>query len=135
MALAKRISLFLIVNVLVIITISIILNVLGVRPYITAQGLDYEALMAFCLIWGMTGAFISLGLSRIMAKMMMKVQLINPQTATGHEKEILDMVYRFAKVSGITKMPEVGIYDSPEINAFATGPTKTAPWLLSLVAF
>jgi heat shock protein HtpX len=120
----KRIGLFVVVNILMVITISILLNVLGVRPYITAQGLDYEMLMAFCLVWGMAGAFISLAISRIMAKMLMRVQVINPATATGAQKEIVDMVHRFAKNAGITVMPEVGIYDSPEINAFATGPTK-----------
>lgn len=124
MAWFKRIGLFLAVNVLVMVTISIVLNLLGVQPYIQAQGINYEQLMIFCLVWGMGGAFISLGISRIMAKMMMGVKVINPSTATGPQKEIVDMVHRFAKSSGITTMPEVGIYDSPEINAFATGPTK-----------
>lgn len=124
MAWFKRIGLFIGVNILVVITISIVLNLLGVRPYITAQGIDYESLMAFCLVWGMGGAFISLGLSRIMAKMLMRVKVIDPRSATGPQKEIVDMVHRFSKTAGITKMPEVGIYESPEINAFATGPTK-----------
>jgi heat shock protein HtpX len=125
----KRITLFVIVNILVMITISFILNLLGVGPYISrysvgGQQLDYQNLMIFCLVWGMVGSFISLGLSRTMAKMFMRVQVINPSTATGPQKELVDMVHRFAKTSGITTMPEVGIYDSPEINAFATGPTK-----------
>ena len=124
MAWLKRISLFLVVNILVMITISFVLNIFGVRPYLDANNIDYQSLMIFCLAWGMGGAFISLGLSRIMAKMMMRVKVINPSTATGPQKEIVDMVHRFAKTSGITTMPEVGIYDSPEINAFATGPTK-----------
>ena len=106
------------------VTISTVLSVLGVKPYLDAQGINYESLMIFCLVWGMGGAFISLGISRIMAKMMMGVKVINPQSATGAQKEIVDMVHRYAKASGITVMPEVGIYDSPEINAFATGPTK-----------
>lgn len=124
MAWFKRIGLFLAVNVLVMVTISIVLNLLGVQPYIQAQGINYEQLMIFCLVWGMGGAFISLSISRIMAKMLMGVKVINPAQATGAQKEIVDMVHRFAKASGITTMPEVGIYDSPEINAFATGPTK-----------
>src|SRR5690606_5757595 len=124
MAWVKRIGLFVVVNILIITTISIVLNLLGVKPYITAQGIDYESLMVFCLIWGMGGAFISLGLSRIMAKMLMRVKVIDPRAATGVQKEILDLVHRHSKAAGINKMPEVGIYDSPEINAFATGPTK-----------
>ncbi len=124
MSWVKRIGLFVVVNILIITTISIVLNLLGVKPYITEQGIDYNALMVFCLIWGMGGAFISLGLSRIMAKMLMRVKVIDPRSATGTQKEIVDMVYRYSKAAGISKMPEVGIYDSPEINAFATGPTK-----------
>jgi uncharacterized RDD family membrane protein YckC len=76
----KRIALFLAVNFLVIITISILLSVLGVQPYLTAQGIDYSQLMLLCLVWGMGGAFISLGLSRVMAKWMMGVQVIDPNT-------------------------------------------------------
>lgn len=125
----KRISLFLGVNILVMLTVSFVLNLLGVQNYMGARGtggveLNYESLMIFCLVWGMAGSFISLALSRFMAKMFMRVQVINPASATGPQKEIVEMVHRFAKTSGITTMPEVGIYDSPEINAFATGPTK-----------
>jgi heat shock protein HtpX len=124
MAWFKRISLFLIVNILVMITISIVMQVFGIGRYATAYGLDYQALMVFCLVWGMAGSFISLGLSRIMAKVMMRVQVIPPETATGPLKELVEIVHRFARTAGITVMPQVGVYDSPEINAFATGPTK-----------
>lgn len=124
MAFMKRIFLFGAVNILIIVTLSIVLNVLGVQPYITAYGLDYEQLMIFCLIWGMGGAFISLGLSRIMAKMMMGVKVIDPARASGAEAEIVQMVHTHAKRAGLTVMPEVGYYESPEVNAFATGPTK-----------
>lgn len=129
MAWAKRISLFLLVNILVVITVSFILTLVGAGPYISrfsvgGEALNYQNLMIFCLVWGMVGSFISLGLSRFMAKMFMRVQVIKPSEATGVQKELLDIVHRFAKVAGITTMPQVGIYDSPEINAFATGPTK-----------
>ena len=60
----KRIALFLAVNCLVILTISLILSLLNVRPYLTSHGLDLQSLMIFCLIWGMVGALISLALSR-----------------------------------------------------------------------
>ncbi len=124
-SLGKRILLFVAVNALVLVTISIILNVFNVRPYLTAHGLDYNALLIFCFIWGMVGAFISLSLSRIMAKWMMGVKVIDPSQATGDQRQLLDMVYKLAKNAGLPAMPEVGIYESPEVNAFATGPTRS----------
>ena len=125
MAMLKRIFLFLAVNFLVVLTISILLNVLGIRPYLTATGLDYEQLLAYCLVWGMTGALISLGLSRVMAKFMMGVQVIDPQTHDPELQDLVQTVHSLAKSAGLPAMPEVGIYDSPEVNAFATGPTKS----------
>ncbi|MBI3548900.1 MAG: protease HtpX [Elusimicrobia bacterium] len=121
---AKRIVLFLAVNILVVLTISISLQLLGVRPYLSARGIDYNQLMIFCLVWGMGGAFISLALSRIMAKWMMGVQVIDPQSATGAEADLVQMVHRLAQAANLPKMPQVGVYDSPEVNAFATGPTR-----------
>jgi len=112
------------VNILVVITLSFVLNLLGVRPYLRAYGMDYQSLALFCFIWGMGGAFISLGLSRIMAKMMMGVQVIDPQRARGDEMELVEMVHRLARSAGLGTMPEVGIYPSGEVNAFATGPTR-----------
>lgn len=125
MAWFKRIGLFLAVNLLVILTISTILNVLGVKPYLTAKGIDYQALLVFSLIWGMGGAFISLALSRLMAKWMMGVKVISPETHNPDEQDLLRVVYDLSRNAGLSTMPEVGIYDSPEINAFATGPTKS----------
>lgn len=121
----KRIGFFIAVNALVIVTISIILNVLGVKPYITAYGLDYESLMIFCLVWGMGGAFISLGLSRIMAKWMMGVKVIPHDTRDPELRDIVQMVHDFSRAAKLPVMPEVGVYDSQEVNAFATGPTKS----------
>lgn len=123
MALFKRIGFFLLTNILVIATISIILTVLGVGPYVTAAGLDVTSLLVFCLVWGLVGAFISLLLSKQMAKWTMGVQVVNPSTVSGVEGELVEMVRRLSNTARIP-MPEVGIYESPEINAFATGPTK-----------
>lgn len=125
MAWFKRIGLFLAVNILVVLTISLVLNVLGVKPYLTARGMDYQSLMIFCLIWGMGGAFISLGLSRIMAKWMMGVQVIPTDTRDSRLQELLQTVHELARAARLPVMPEVGVYDSPEVNAFATGPTKS----------
>lgn len=121
---AKRVFLFIAVNILVVVMISLILNILGVRPYLTQNGINYESLMAFCLIWGMGGAFISLALSKIMAKWLMGVQVIDPDRAQGAERELINTVYSLARNAGLPKMPEVGIYRSNEVNAFATGPTR-----------
>lgn len=114
----RRIALFLLINILVVFTISVVLSLLGVRPYLTAQGLDLEALAIFCLIWGMVGSLISLALSRKMAKWLMRVKLIGP------DHEVYKMVARLARDANLPDTPEVGIFDSPQMNAFATGPTK-----------
>lgn len=119
----KRVFLFMAVNIAVMVTISLILNVLGIGRYITADGLDLKQLAAFCLVWGMAGSFISLGISRIMAKMAMGVQLIDPNNPGAH-RDLLNTVYNLSGKAGLTVMPEVGIYDSADLNAFATGPTK-----------
>lgn len=120
----KRVFLFIAVNILIVLTLSIVLQILGVAPYLTEQGINYGALAIFCLVWGMGGAFISLGLSRIMAKWMMGVQVIDPHNARGDLAELVQTVHRMSAAAGITTMPEVGIYESPEVNAFATGPTR-----------
>jgi len=122
---AKRIALFILVNLLVMISISIVLNVLGVRPYLNAYGIDYQSLMVFCLVWGMGGAFISLSLSRVMAKWMMGVKVIDPQTRDPRLADLVQTIQNLARSAGLPKMPQVGIYDSPEVNAFATGPTRS----------
>jgi heat shock protein HtpX len=119
----KRIFLFLLTNLAVVLTLSVVLSVLGVGRYVGPNGLDIRALAVFCLVWGMGGAFISLQMSRWMAKRATGLQLIDGRTGRGD----LDWVY--ATVARLTQqanlpMPEVGVYDSPEVNAFATGPSK-----------
>jgi heat shock protein HtpX len=121
----RRILLFLLVNILVVVTISIVLNFAGVRPYLTQHGIDFTSLMVFCLVWGFGGALISLALSRLMAKWMMGVQVIDPDKPGSTEEQwLVTTVHHLAREAGIDTMPEVGYYESPEPNAFATGPTK-----------
>src|SRR3990167_10979482 len=120
----KRVFLFLATNLLVIATISIITSLLGLNPYLTHYGIDYQTLAIFCLVWGMSGALISLLLSKFMAKMSMGVVIIDPKHATHNEHLLLEIIQQLARRAGIKKMPEVGIYHSPELNAFATGPGK-----------
>lgn len=124
MAIGKRILLFILTNALIVVSISVVLNLLGVQPYLTAKGIDYQSLAAFCLVWGFGGAFISLALSRVMAKWMMKVKVIDPSSLVSEERWLLDAVTRFSNQAGLPKVPEVGIYESDDPNAFATGPTK-----------
>ncbi len=125
----KRIILFVLTNILVMLTISILVNLLGLGRYLTAQGIDYYQLAAFCLVWGMSGSLISLAMSRVSAKWMMGVTTIDrmhPQAGW-----VVSMVEDLARKAGLPRTPEVGIYESPEVNAFATGPSKRR----SLVAF
>jgi heat shock protein HtpX len=117
----KRIFLFVLTNILVMVTVSIVLSVLGVNHYITASGFDYTSLMIFCLVWGFVGSGISLMLSKFMAKTMMGVQIVDDR---GQYGELVRKVHTLARQAGLSKMPEVGIYHSPEVNAFATGPSK-----------
>ncbi len=124
MKIAKRILLFVVTNILIISTLSFFMSILGVQPYLTSKGINYQSLMIFCVIWGFGGAFISLALSRVMAKWMMGVKIIDPETNHPHFQQLLRKVHDFARKAGLEKMPEVGYYESNELNAFATGPTK-----------
>lgn len=117
----KRIGLFILTNILVVATISIIVHFLGLNHYLTAQGLDYNSLMGFCLVWGFVGSGISLLMSKFMAKTMMGVEIVDER---GQYGDLVRKVHQLARMAGINKMPEVGIYRSPEVNAFATGPSK-----------
>ncbi|APJ02938.1 protease HtpX [Silvanigrella aquatica] len=122
---AKRIFLFLFVNILVMITITAITSILGVNHYVTSKGLDYTKLLAFCLVWGFLGAFISLAISRWIAKFSMGITPINPEQCNATERELYNQVAKLAQRAGLPKTPEVGIYESADINAFATGPSKS----------
>jgi heat shock protein HtpX len=119
----KRILLFVALNLLVMLMVSLVLNIFHVQPYLNAHGIDYSSLMAFCFVWGMTGALVSLALSRAMAKWMLGVAIIDTSSKDPQFKELLYTVQNLSQKAGIP-MPEVGIYRSNEVNAFATGPTK-----------
>ena len=120
----KRILLFLATNLAIMFTLSIVLSLLGIGGYrLPGGGLDYSALMVFCLVWGMGGAFISLALSRFIAKRAMGVQLVDGRTGREEMDWLHGTVRQLTERAGLP-MPEVGIYDSPEVNAFATGPSR-----------
>lgn len=122
---AKRIFLFILTNILVITTIGIVLSLLGVNGYITANGIDFSSLLIFSAVIGFSGAFISLAMSRFMAKMFMGVKVLDPNSnLSGFERQFVERVHRLSRSAGLTVMPEVGIYNSKEVNAFATGPSR-----------
>jgi len=123
MAIAKRFILFFLTNILVVITISTLLRVTGLDSYLLTQfGAGYQSLFLFCLIWGGAGSFISLLLSKVIAKWSMGVEIVEE---TGPYKALVLMVHRLARKANLKKMPEVGVYESPEVNAFATGPSRS----------
>ncbi|HEY3914418.1 MAG TPA: protease HtpX [Verrucomicrobiae bacterium] len=121
---AKRVTLLFFVNILVMLTIGIIVGLLFRGPLARYGGM--QSLFIICFIWGMGGAFISLLISRWMAKHMMGVQVIDPDTQDPKESQLVQTVYNLARSAGLSEMPEVGIYNSPEINAFATGPSRSS---------
>ena len=119
----KRIFLFVVVNILVMLTITVILGLLRVGNYFPAGGL--AGLAVTCLVWGFTGSLISLALSRVMAKWFMGVQVIPPDTSDPKLRQLVETVHGLARGASLPALPEVGIYESDEVNAFATGPTRS----------
>jgi heat shock protein HtpX len=120
----KRIVLFVATNVAVLAVIYLVLNVLGVERILAENGtdLDLRALLIFSAVVGFSGSLISLAISKPMAKMATGARVIDrPRDAT--ESWLQSTVHRFADQAGI-RHPEVAVYDSPDVNAFATGPTR-----------
>jgi heat shock protein HtpX len=118
----KRIALFLATNVAILLVLSIAMRVLGLEPYLTETGLNLTSLLVMAAVMGFGGAFISLAISKWMAKKSMGVRVIEtPSNST--ELWLVDTIRKYAADAGIG-MPEVGIYDAPDVNAFATGMTR-----------
>ena len=120
----KRIFLFILTNIAVVLTLSIVAAFLGVGTGIGPEGLNIQALAVFCLFWGMGGAFISLQMSRWIAKRATGVHLVDGRTGNSQADWLYETVARLTRQANLP-MPEVGIYESPEVNAFATGPSKS----------
>jgi heat shock protein HtpX len=117
----KRVFLLIVTNLAVMLVLSLVANLLGVDRYLTANGLNLGALLGFSAVFGFGGAFISLLMSKTMAKSSVGAQVITtPSTTT--EYWLVDTVGRLSKAAGLA-MPEVAIYEG-EANAFATGATK-----------
>jgi heat shock protein HtpX len=117
----KRIFLFLMTNLAVLVVISLVFKLLGFQGILQANGVDLNlgALLVWAGLIGFTGSIISLFISKGMAKRSMGVQVIT-QPSTSFEQWLVKVVERQAQEAGIG-MPEVGIFDSPDPNAFATG--------------
>jgi heat shock protein HtpX len=118
----KRIFLFLATNFAIVLVLSVTMRLLGVEPYLNEQGLNLQALLIFAFVMGMGGSFISIAISKWTAKMSVGAQVIETPSNEA-ERWLLDTVRRQAQQAGIG-MPEVAIYNSPEVNAFATGMNK-----------
>lgn len=117
----KRVLLFILTNLAIIIVAGIVMSLLGVGSYIneTGTGLNLQSLLIFCLIFGMAGSFISLLLSKKMAKWSMKVKIIE-KAGNQHEEWLFQTVRRQSEEAGIG-MPEIGTFPAQQSNAFATG--------------
>jgi heat shock protein HtpX len=117
----KRITLFILTNLAIVFVLSIVLNLLGVGRILDEQGvgLDLYNLIVFAAVFGFGGSLISLAMSKWTAKRLTGAQVI---TSPGSEAEywLVETVRKQAETAGIG-MPEVAIYDSPDVNAFATG--------------
>ncbi len=119
----KRIFLLIATNLAVMVVLSIAVSLLGVNKYLTANGLNLGMLLAFSAVLGFGGAFISLLMSKQMAKWSTGAQVITtPQNST--ELWLFDTVHKLAREANLPAMPEVAIYEG-EPNAFATGPSKS----------
>jgi heat shock protein HtpX len=118
----KRIFLFLLTNLAVMLVLTIVARLLGIDVYLASTGQDLGGLLVFAALFGFGGAIISLLISKWSAKRAMGVRVIT-QASNETERWLVSTIERFAKEAGIG-MPEVGIFDSPDPNAFATGANK-----------
>ncbi|MBA3996289.1 MAG: protease HtpX [Candidatus Accumulibacter sp.] len=120
----KRIALFLATNLAIVFVLSIVVQMLGLEPMLADGGLNLPSLLVFCAIFGMGGSFISLAMSKWSAKRMTGARVIDsPGNST--EFWLVETVRRQAAAAGIG-MPEVAIYDAPDVNAFATGMSRNS---------
>jgi len=120
----KRFGYFIITGILVAITVQFVVGFIGQFFGINLTSGGYAGLFTLCLIYGMVGSFVSLQLSRWMAKRFHGVKLVETNTTNSTERNLIDKVYRIARGAGMDVMPEVGYYESADVNAFATGPSK-----------
>jgi len=120
----KRILLFIATNLAVLLVLTVVARLLGIDTYLQAHGGSLEGLLVWAALFGFGGAFVSLAMSKMQAKMFMGVRVIG-QSADPTEQWLLSVVEHHARAVGVG-MPEVGIFNSPEPNAFATGASRNS---------
>jgi heat shock protein HtpX len=120
----KRIVLFLVTNLAVLLVLTIVAHLLGLDTYLAERGSSLEGLLVWAALFGFGGAFVSLAMSKMQAKMFMGVRVIG-QSPDPTEQWLVSVVEHHARAVGVG-MPEVGIFDSPEPNAFATGASRNS---------
>jgi heat shock protein HtpX len=119
----QRVGLFILMNLAVLLLVRIVVGVFGIDFYLSQQGLNLQLLLVWSFLFGMAGSFISLMASKWMAKRFTGAEVIErPRNST--ESWLVNTVHMHAQAAGIAQ-PEVCIYDSPEPNAFATGPSRS----------
>jgi len=120
----KRIFFFIVTNLAVLLVLTVVARVLGIDTYLTAHGQSLSGVLVWAALFGFGGAFVSLAMSKMQAKMFMGVQVIG-QSADPTAQWLVSVVQQHAQRVGVG-MPEVGIFDSPEPNAFATGMSRNS---------
>lgn len=131
----RRLFYFIVTNLAILLVLGTVLRVLGVQPYLTQQGLSYESLLIFAAVFGIGGAFISLALSKWTAKRLSGAKVIT-SSVSETEMWLVKTVSELARDSGVG-MPEVAVYPSDDMNAFATGMRRNnslvavSSWLLN----
>ena len=121
----KRILLFIVTNLAVMAVLTVVARVLGIDVYLAAHGQSLQGLLVWAALFGFGGAFVSLALSKMQAKMFMGVQVIAPQSGDPTEQWLLSVIEHHARNVGVGT-PEVGVFNSPEPNAFATGMSRNS---------
>ncbi|HEY7890168.1 MAG TPA: protease HtpX [Steroidobacteraceae bacterium] len=120
----KRIFLLLVTNLAVLAVLTVVAHLIGLDRWLAVRGSSLGALLAFAAVFGFGGAFVSLLMSKWMARNAMGVRVIR-QPTTPTEQWLVNLVARLARAAGVG-MPEVGVFDSPQPNAFATGYSRDA---------
>jgi heat shock protein HtpX len=120
----KRVSLFLLTNLLVVVTIGVAWSLISAFFGLDGIRQSMSSLLVYCSLFGFGGAFISLMLSKVMAKWSAGVKVIDPNTNDPTLRHLVNRIHEMSSRAGLPRPPEVGIYESDDVNAFATGPSR-----------
>lgn len=120
----KRILLFLVTLVLIILNIFIMINLLGLHSYILSIGISDPLFILVCVLWGIAGSLLGLMTCKTHAETEVKIKYIHSSRSSPIEQELITLIHDLAREKNLSISPQVGIYQSPELNAFAIGPNK-----------